>query len=429
MQQLAQGKSQIQNTSFLPLSSALAVIVAVIGLSGCFSGSSVEQSELPLHSTPITTPSQSPVVTSATAIDLDNLLQESWNAYRQRFIQADGRVIDREDSDRSTSEAQAYAMLRAVFADDPTTFARTLNWSENNLQRTVAGKRTDQLWAWKWGRDAQGNWGISDRNFASDADIDAITALIFASRRWQRPDYLQLAQSKLQDLWNLSTVAVLQGHRYLIPGPTVAFQERSHLLILNPSYFAPYAFRIFAQVDPARDWLSLVDSSYQALEDSAKLSRVNLPSDWVILDTQTGDYQALPVSHSLRTEYSFNAYRVWWRLAWDAVWFQEPRATQFLQNHLKPLQQTWRSTNRIPAQIDLQGNPLVNYEAASQYAMLYAAFRLIAPAIATEILQQKLLPQYQGGIWEQDSAYYTQNLVGLGLLPPTELTQLLQPTK
>ncbi|MUL35771.1 glycosyl hydrolase family 8 [Gloeocapsopsis dulcis] len=427
MQQLAQGKTRkYQNTNFLPLS-PFAVTIAVLGLSGCLSSSSLGQANAPPHNLAVATQSPSPVAIPTTEINLEDLLQESWNAYRQRFIQADGRVIDREDSDRSTSEAQAYAMLRAVFADDPTTFARTLNWSENNLQRTVAGS-TDQLWAWEWGRDIQGNWEIRDRNFASDADIDAITALIFASRRWQRPEYLQLAQSKLEDLWNLSTVAIPDGRRYLIPGPREAFQVRSHILILNPSYFAPYAFRIFAQVDPTRDWQSLVDSSYQVLENSAKLSKVNLPSDWVSLDTQTGNYQALPASHSLRTEYSFNAYRVWWRLAWDAVWFQEPQATQFLRHHLKHLQQMWSSTKRIPAQIDLQGNPLVNYEATSQYAMLFAAFRLIEPAIATQILQQKLLPQYRSGIWEQDSAYYTQNLVGLGLFPPTELTQLLHPT-
>lgn len=415
MQQLAQGKNhKYQSTSFLPLSSF--AVAAVLGLSSCFSNSS--------PSLTVVTPSSSPVAVSTTEINVEDVLQESWNAYRQRFIQADGRVIDREDSDRSTSEAQAYAMLRAVFADDPTTFALTLNWSENNLQRTVAGKRTDQLWAWEWGRDAQG-WGIRDANFASDADIDAITALIFASRRWQRPEYLHLAQSKLEDLWNLSTVAMSSdGNRYLIPGPKEAFQVQQDL-ILNPSYFAPYAFRIFAQVDPSRDWLSLVDSSYQVLQDSAKLSQVNLPSDWVSLDTQTGKYQALPASHPLRTEYSFNAYRVWWRLAWDAVWFQEPRATQFLQRHSKHLQQTWASTKRIPAQIDLQGNPLVDYEAISQYAMLFAAFRLIEPVMADQILQQKLLPQYRQGIWEQDSAYYTQNLVGLGLFPPTELRQLL----
>ena len=114
------------------------------------------------------------------------LLAESWDSYRSRFIQRDGRVIDYQASDRSTSEGQAYAMLRAVLIDDSATFTLTLNWGENNLQRQANGKHTDSLWAWKWGRNADGNWGAIDSNFASDADIDAITALIFASRRWNR---------------------------------------------------------------------------------------------------------------------------------------------------------------------------------------------------------------------------------------------------
>src|ERR687885_1681761 len=87
------------------------------------------------------------------------LLEESWDIYRQQFIQVDGRVIDYQDSDRSTSEGQAYAMLRAVLIDDPTTFALSLKWAENNLKRVDAkGKPTDQLWSWKWGKD-KGKWG------------------------------------------------------------------------------------------------------------------------------------------------------------------------------------------------------------------------------------------------------------------------------
>ncbi|MGA7937334.1 MAG: glycosyl hydrolase family 8, partial [Kovacikia sp.] len=147
------------------------------------------------------------------------LLEQSWIAYRQRFIQPDGRVIDWEAGDRTTSEGQAYAMLRAVLIDDPGTFACTLNWAEHNLARKDAnGKLIDRLWAWKWGRTSLISWGIQDSNFASDADIDAITALILASRRWNHPEYLAIARSKLNDLWNLSTAVVPDRSRYLLPG-------------------------------------------------------------------------------------------------------------------------------------------------------------------------------------------------------------------
>jgi len=372
----------------------------------------------------------SPIVRSSIAhskTDHSALLSESWNAYRQRFIQSDGRVIDREATGRSTSEGQAYAMLRAVFADDPESFALTLKWSENNLRRLDANKKPlDHLWIWQWGRDPAGNWGTLDKNFASDADVDAITALILASRRWKRPDYLSLAQTKLRDLWTLAIVPV-GNQRYLLPGPREAFQQPTKLL-LNPSYFSPAAFRLFAQVDRTHDWLSLVDSSYQVLEDSASLSTLKLPSDWLALDTTTGQFQALLGTEPVFSRYGFDAYRVWWRLALDATWYGEPRAKRYLQQHMGSLRQMWRSQQKIPAQIDLQGKPVVAYEALSQYGALYAAFRLIDPPLAEEIYQKKIMPQYRSGIWENNSAYYTQNLVWFGLIPSSALSApLLHP--
>nr|WP_166482778.1 glycosyl hydrolase family 8 [Scytonema sp. UIC 10036] len=353
------------------------------------------------------------------------LLVASWESYRQRFIQGDGRVIDYEAGDRSTSEGQAYAMLRAVLVNDFETFALTLKWGENNLQRQVNGKRTDNLWAWKWGRNVDGNWGTIDSNFASDGDIDAITALILASRRWNRPEYLELAKAKLQDLWNLGVTSAPQGKRYLLPGPASAFIINQSTLYLNPSYFAPYAFRLFAQVDPKQDWLSLIDTGYEVLEQSTQLSTVGLPSDWVALDMTTGKYQALPQSEELQTVYGFDAYRVWWRVSLDAAWFNYPQARRYLQTSTKYLQQLWRERSRLPARIDLQGKGLVNYEATAQYAMLYAAWQIVEPRLAQELVVKKLLPQYKQGVWDDKSAYYTQNLAWLGLFPPSVISQQL----
>ncbi|MBD1850233.1 glycosyl hydrolase family 8 [Leptolyngbya sp. FACHB-711] len=367
------------------------------------------------------------LVQSRTAPTTSELLRQSWTAYKQRFIQADGRVIDREANDRTVSEGQAYAMLRSVLANDPEMFALTLRWAEQNLQRRDGNELRDSLWAWKWGQNDQGEWGILDGNFASDADIDAATALILAARRWNRPEYLTLAQAKLKDIWNDSTIVVMPGGirsgtaRHLLPGPIASFQPQPNQVILNPSYAAPYAFRMFAQVDSERDWMSLVNSSYQLLEDSAALSAAKLPSDWVVLNLTTGAFEPVAEGSNLRSIYSFDAFRVWWRMALDAVWFEEPRAREYLRQHLSQLQQQWKSNRRIPARIDLAGNPIVSYEATSQYAMLYPAMRLIDPAMADEIRSQKLLPTYQNGIWDNDSAYYVQNLAWFGLFPNREV--------
>lgn len=415
----------------------LAAIVCLLGLYSCYSRYSVvnpaiSDDKIPVANTSIVASSDKlPVFLAALPPSTPNrqLLAESWDSYRQRFIQGDGRVIDYEASDRSTSEGQAYAMLRAVLINDPATFALTLNWGENNLQRQVDGKRTDSLWAWKWGRNDNGNWGAIDSNFASDGDIDAITALILASRRWNRPEYLRLAKIKLQDLWNFSTAIGPKGKRYLLPGPAAAFVPNPSTLHLNPSYLAPYAFRLFAQVDLERDWLSLVDSSYEILENSSRLSAVGLPSDWVALDITTGQYQILPQSSPIQTLYSFDAYRVWWRVGLDAAWFNSPQARRYLQTSTKHLQQMWRSQSRLPARIDLQGKALVSYEATSQYAMFYVAMRIIEPRLARDLLEKKILPQYKQGLWDDYSAYYTQNLAWLGLLPPSAIPQKLLQAK
>lgn len=404
-------------------------------LIGCVTTDVVKKTTPETKNTPVSAITEVKNLSLPKQNENQQLLEQSWLIYKQRFIQADGRVIDREAGDRSTSEGQAYALLRAVLSDDPKTFALILNWAENNLHRKggtstilTNGKHSDNLWVWKWGKDDKGAWGVLDANFASDADIDAITALIFAARRWQRPEYLQLAKTKLKDLWNLSTIEGKNGDRYLLPGPLEAFQKQPAVIQLNPSYLAPYAFRLFAQVDPTHNWLSLVDSSYYVLTNSPQISSVNLPSDWVLFNIQSNQFQALPDSSSTSSLYGFDAYRVWWRLALDAAWFKEPRALQILQKQLAYLQQQWRSQQKIPAQINLKGEAFVNYEATSQYAMLYPAFQLIEPEIAQAILQSKLLPSYRNGIWDNDSAYYVQNLAWLGLMSPSSVTsELLNP--
>lgn len=408
----------------------VAIIASLSSLYACFSGYSVVNQKNPHEETLVQTSlptNGSENISIPESTPNRKLLAESWDSYRRRFIQADGRVIDYEAGDRSTSEGQAYAMLRAVLINDSATFAQTLNWGENNLHRQINGQKTDSLWAWKWGKNADGKWGTIDNNFATDGDIDATTALILASRRWNRPEYLKIAQVKLLSLWNLATAPGPFGKRYLIPGPAAAFVPNTSTLYLNPSYLAPYAFRIFAQVDPAHDWLSLVDSSYKVLEQSKQLSAVGLPSDWVVLDTTTGKYQPLPPSSLLQTVYSFDAYRVWWRLSLDLVWFNSPEAQHYLQTASLHLQKLWRTQSRLPARIDLQGKEVVNYEATSQYAMLYTVWRLIEPQLADELLEKKLLPQYKQGIWDDHTSYYTQNLAWLGLLPPDAVPeQLLQ---
>jgi hypothetical protein len=56
-----------------------------------------------------------------------------WDAYKSRFIDAQGRVIDHTAGDRTTSEGEAYAMFFALAGNDRATFDRLLGWTQVNL--------------------------------------------------------------------------------------------------------------------------------------------------------------------------------------------------------------------------------------------------------------------------------------------------------
>src|SRR6185437_9383144 len=63
------------------------------------------------------------------------LLSSSWEKYRNEYITHDGRVVDPTQGDITTSEGQSYAMLRAVWIDDHTTFDSVWHWTQTNLQK------------------------------------------------------------------------------------------------------------------------------------------------------------------------------------------------------------------------------------------------------------------------------------------------------
>jgi endoglucanase len=340
-------------------------------------------------------------------------LQATWDRYRQRFIE-EGRIIDRDRPDQhSTSEGQAYALLRSVMINDPKTFDQVLAWSETHLKRP-----SDRLWSWQWA-----NGQVKDANFASDGDIDAIVALILAGRRWGCPAYLDLARSKLASLWEVGTMAVevpslKKTERILLPGSRDAFVKTEGPItgiIWNPSYSSPYAYRLFAQIDPSRDWKSLIDPSYRHLNRALALGSAKLPADWLVWDPQTDRMSPLPATSDLKSHYSFDAIRTWWRISLDAQWFNEPRAKQLLQTSLAFFGPKLQKNEKIAATYSLDGTALVDYEATAHYAMLVSALQVTQPSLAKQIQTRKLTPK--NGFWDNDRAYYSNNLAWLSQMP------------
>jgi endoglucanase len=335
------------------------------------------------------------------------LLQQSWKTYVARFIEPDGRVVDPKGGGGSTSEGQAYAMLRAVWVRDRAVFDRTYTWGRTHLN---TGVRRDRLWAWKWGKTPEARGRVLDTAFASDADQDVALALILAFHTWKDERYRRDAAAILADLWRLATVDA-QGRRFLLAGDKLC---EGRTCKLNPSYCAPYAYRIFALHDRERDWRSLVDSSYVLLEASSDLTGTHLPPDWIMLDTATGRLE-LPAGKD--SAFSYDAMRVYWRVAMDAELSAEPRANNYIKRTLPWLIARWERADRLPAVIPSSGDDPADFEAPEMLAALLPAFRRVRPDIAGAV-ERRLQSLYARGVWAdhagaQDS-YYLQNWAWFG---------------
>ncbi len=226
------------------------------------------------------------------------------------FVTADGTV---------TSESQAYALLRAVWSDDRDGFLRTWQWTSSHMSNT------EGLLAWKW------NAGVQDTDSATDADTDTALALLMASRKWGDPTLQAAGTSMAQAIWN-HDVANVDGTPYLVAGDWAA---DSNVLAINPSYFSPYAYHVFQEVDPDHNWLGVIDSGYQVLFDSSADTlggdhSAGLPPDWVGIDRTTGAMSPLSLGSDPTTTYSYDAPRTYWRVALDQRWDGDGRAAAYL---------------------------------------------------------------------------------------------------
>lgn len=329
------------------------------------------------------------------------LLRRTWHGYRRHFVQRDGRVIDWKGGGVSTSEGQAYALVRAVWADDQKTFNRALQWTRDNLQQ---GDPT-ALPAWQWGQRTDKSWGVLDTQPASDADQWMAWALLLASERWEQPALRRQALGILDQLW-AQEVTTLNGRLVLLPGPWAATTVP---LRLNPSYFLPFAWRDFAKVDPKHDWGKLIDDSYAILEESGASS--TLVPDWLYLDIETGRRAAAPEpKHDL---FGFEAARFAWTLAAEVKWHDEPRARAMMQPIAK-LNESFEKLGYLPAISTPSGEAAAAYPHLSTTGSVLAAWAWANPE-ALGALRETIDQSRRCAGWGDRDDYFAQNWTWLGL--------------
>ncbi|HEX9050640.1 MAG TPA: glycosyl hydrolase family 8, partial [Anaeromyxobacter sp.] len=324
-------------------------------------------------------------------------LSALWSLYRYTHVQG-GRVVELDEDGITTSEGQAYAMLRAVWANDRPSFDAVWAWTRENLQT-----RPDRLLAWRWkGR-------VLDANAATDADQDAALALVLAHRRWGARRYLDDALGILADIWDHDVVTA--GGRRFPAGGNWAPAER--FPTLHVAYLAPYAYEVFAQVDAARPWRELVRSSYDVLRFVLFEKRLALPPELVWVDPRTGAL-LLERPGAAPAAFGYDAVPVYWRVALDARWFGRRDEADVRERLLAFPREAFRAEGRLRERYTTAGRPLSEQDGLPHLASVEALATVEDPALAADLRASKLDALFERALAGEDTPYYLHNWLWFG---------------
>jgi endo-1,4-beta-D-glucanase Y len=263
--------------------------------------------------------------------DLDTAMAHTWAGIKARNISAySDHLVHRPKSELpgdAVSEGQAYGMIVALYENDQTTFNSIWDAAESDLWSSKGG-----CYNWRWNNGAVTSDGSG---MATDADQDIALVLLFADSLvkkhvWTSHTGPNSVGYKARALTLLSTIwskAVTSNYN-LAPGAGWGGDA-----FVNPGYFSPASYRIFAQADTAHDWNAVVEQCYKVIAANPGYAKGLLP-DWV---TPSGAYYTGSLGYN--PFYGGHAMykdgiRVLWRLALDWTWNFEPRAKVFLDSAL-----------------------------------------------------------------------------------------------
>ena len=307
---------------------------------------------------------------------------KAWDAYKAKFLDASGRIIDDANGNISHSEGQGYGLLLAYLANSPADFEQIWYFT-----RTELLLRDDGLAVWKW--DPAGTPHVTDANNASDGDLLIAYALALAGSAWNRSDYIEAAAKMAQAL--LSHVVVSSGGRTLLLPGVKGFDapDRKDGPIINPSYWVYEAIPVMALLAPSNAWQKLSDDGLSLLQ-SMQFGPRKLPADWVSLNRMPSPAKGFDA------EFGYNSVRIPLYLA---------RAGVSDKALLSRLRQGMTDGAGVPATIDLtSGNP--------KTPLTDAGYRIINDVVACVTEGTKLPESSQQFV---PSLYYPSTLHLLGL--------------
>lgn len=331
----------------------------------------------------------------------------AWNYFRDNFIMSYGQVVDPQTS-VTTSEGQSYGMLRAALMNDKETFKGAWLWTQHHLQHRI----DDNLISWRWEDGKQ-----TDSANATDADLDIALALIFASQRFDEPSYLDDARLIIDDIWE-QTVVSIEGRYYLLPMEK-SLARRDNYYLLNPSYFSPAHYRIFAEIDTKRrnEWLQLADDTYYVLGDT-------LPTNWMLINDETGVVSSANryITQGGADLFGYDAFRTLWRVALDVDWYDSTAGTQYLENVSQVFVSDWEQYGNFSDLYTAEGSRVRTISNPAIAAGILVALKSGTSQSVTSEVYATLFAdsisvdeENEYAYWFSPDNYYDSNWVWFGL--------------
>jgi endoglucanase len=333
-----------------------------------------------------------------------------WDAYAAHFIDGQGRVVDPQGGNRTTSEGQSYALFFALADNDRAHFERVLNWTQSNL---AEGGLANHLPGWLWGKTKEGEWKLLDPNPAADSDCWIAYSLIEAGRLWKNPAYTNIGRAMMAQIAKRE-VAELPGFGFmLLPGPPASFVH-GKTFTLNPSYVPLFIFQRFAAVDPTGPWGAIAMNIPRLLRQSARHGFV---MDWVDYVANDGFYPApgpgpveagKPAPPALG---SYDAIRVY---LWAGMLDGAGRTRTDMVGGVSGMGAYLGNHGAPPEKVSDQGIPLEQDGPVGFSAALLPYLRAISNldrAMAQQRVRMGAQLDSSTGLYGKDPAYYDQNLV------------------
>jgi endo-1,4-beta-D-glucanase Y len=240
--------------------------------------------------------------------------------YRVQRTSTDG-VDTCRPLNSTVSEGIGYGMLIAVYMDDQSLFDGLWLYEQENLDM-------NGLMNWAPG----GQDPTMCNGGATDADEDMAFALAMADQQWGGQGSLSKSykQSAIDQITKIWTTEIYQ-FKYVRAGDGTWATSAN----LNPSYFAPAYYRVFANLDPNNgaqpkdDWMGTIDQVYASINDSLNNGNATngLVPAWCN-DSNAGN--CTPGPGGQPGNYQYDSCRIPFRIGLDWCWFGETRAQTYL---------------------------------------------------------------------------------------------------